>query len=199
MGSCCLQVTFQASNLNEAKTLYDQLTPMCPIMMSLGAAAPIFRGYLTDIDCRWSIISQSVDDRTKQELGEEPIKFCDKYRRYEEDSSKVSIGKNPVAHNPVRSCECRNTHYRVGKSRFDSVSSYISDDGDKYNDIPLTYNVDYYQKMTAAGVDKLIARHIAHLFIRDPISSFKEKLSETAGSDHFENIQSTNWQTMRFK
>lgn len=88
-------------------------------------------------------------------------------------------------------------HFRIAKSRFDSVSSYISDDGDKYNDIPLTYNVDYYQKMVNAGVDKLIARHIAHLFIRDPISSFKEKLSETEGTDHFENIQSTNWQTMR--
>ena len=198
MGSSCLQVTFQASSLQEATVLYDQLTPMCPILMALSAAAPIFRGYLTDLDCRWTIISQSVDDRTKQELGEEPIKYCDKYKRYAEDSNKVSIGKT-VAHNPVRSCECGNMHYRVLKSRFDSVSSYISKDGDKYNDIPLTYNIDYYQKMVNAGVDNLIARHIAHLFIRDPISSFKEKLTETAGADHFENLQSTNWQTMRWK
>lgn len=34
MGSCCLQLTFQACNIDEAKFLYDQLTPMCPILVS---------------------------------------------------------------------------------------------------------------------------------------------------------------------
>lgn len=33
MGCCCLQLTFQACNINEARTLYDQLTPLCPIMV----------------------------------------------------------------------------------------------------------------------------------------------------------------------
>ena len=42
---------------------------MTPLMMALSAAAPIYRGFLTDLDCRWTIISQSVDDRTKTELG----------------------------------------------------------------------------------------------------------------------------------
>lgn len=77
-----------------------------------------------------------------------------------------------------------------------------------------------------AGIDKLLAQHIAHLFIRDPISVFKERLNldDENDSDHFEvrrctkmhlspvqpgahslvvwclqNLQSTNWQTMRFK
>lgn len=56
MGSTCLQVTFQASNLNEAKHLYDQLTPLTPLMLALSGAAPIFRGYLSDLDCRWSVL-----------------------------------------------------------------------------------------------------------------------------------------------
>jgi len=34
MGCCCLQVTFQACNIKEARTLYDQLTPLCPILVS---------------------------------------------------------------------------------------------------------------------------------------------------------------------
>lgn len=34
MGCCCLQLTFQACNINEARTLYDQLTPLCPIMVN---------------------------------------------------------------------------------------------------------------------------------------------------------------------
>lgn len=33
MGCCCLQLTFQACNIEEARTLYDQLTPLCPIMV----------------------------------------------------------------------------------------------------------------------------------------------------------------------
>ncbi|XP_053213093.1 glutamate--cysteine ligase catalytic subunit-like [Panonychus citri] len=168
MGCCCLQVTFQASNLDEARILYDQLTPLCPIMMALSAASPIQRGHLCDLDCRWSVISQAVDDRTKEELGEEPLKF---------------------------------SKFRISKSRYDSIDSYISQDGSKYNDIQLTYDQVYYQKMVTEGVDPLIAKHIAHLFIRDPITLYREKIDQDDEKemDHFENIQSTNWQTMRFK
>ncbi|XP_054157721.1 glutamate--cysteine ligase catalytic subunit-like [Oppia nitens] len=168
MGCACLQVTFQASNINEARVLYDQLTPMCPIAMALSAASPIHRGYLVDRDCRWGIISASVDDRTKEELGEEPLN-----------------------HNM----------FRITKSRYDSIDSYLCEANDKYNDILLTYQKCYYQQMIDAGVDPMLAKHIAHLFIRDPIVVYKEKLDQNdeIETDHFENIQSTNWQTMRFK
>lgn len=33
MGMSCLQVTFQACNIDEARSLYDQLSPLCPIMV----------------------------------------------------------------------------------------------------------------------------------------------------------------------
>ena len=36
---------------------------------ALSAGAPIFRGYLADVDCRWNVISASVDDRTEEEKG----------------------------------------------------------------------------------------------------------------------------------
>ena len=35
MGCCCLQVTFQACNINEARVLYDNLAPICPVLVSL--------------------------------------------------------------------------------------------------------------------------------------------------------------------
>ncbi|KAF4525569.1 hypothetical protein B566_EDAN015058 [Ephemera danica] len=73
MGCCCLQVTFQACNIKEARTLYDQLTPLCPIMLALTAASPLHRGMVTDVDCRWNVISASVDCRTRAERGLEPI------------------------------------------------------------------------------------------------------------------------------
>jgi glutamate--cysteine ligase catalytic subunit len=50
-------------------------------------------------------------------------------------------------------------------------------------------------------MDDLLATHFAHLFIRDPIVVFNEDLEELdlTKADHFENLQSTNWQHMRFK
>jgi glutamate--cysteine ligase catalytic subunit len=56
-------------------------------------------------------------------------------------------------------------------------------------------------KLVDGGMDELLATHFAHLFIRDPIVVFAEDLKELDlnKSDHFENLQSTNWQHMRFK
>ena len=50
-------------------------------------------------------------------------------------------------------------------------------------------------------MDDLLATHFAHLFIRDPIVVFAEDLEtlDLSKADHFENLQSTNWQHMRFK
>ncbi|KAM9477478.1 glutamate--cysteine ligase catalytic subunit-like [Clarias gariepinus] len=168
MGNCCLQVTFQACNIGEARYLYDQLATFCPIMMALSAASPFYRGYVSDIDCRWGVNSASADDRTREERGLEPLK---------------------------------NNKFRIHKSRFDSIDSYLSFFGDKYNDIELTKDDDIYSQLLDAGIDRLLAQHIAHLFIRDPLSLFEETLhlDDEDETEHFENLQSTNWQTMRFK
>ena len=50
-------------------------------------------------------------------------------------------------------------------------------------------------------MDDALATHFAHLFIRDPIVVFNEDLEklDLDKADHFENLQSTNWQHMRFK
>lgn len=98
MGQCCLQLTFQACNIKEARTLYDQLAPMCPIMLALTAASPIQRGRIADTDCRWNIISSSVDCRTREERGLEPLKT---------------------------------NRFRINKSRYDSIDSYLSPEGDR--------------------------------------------------------------------
>jgi glutamate--cysteine ligase catalytic subunit len=70
MGSCCLQITFQSKNITEGRKLYDQLSPLGPIMLALTAATPIYKGFLVDTDVRWNQISRSVDDRTAEEVGE---------------------------------------------------------------------------------------------------------------------------------
>ena len=57
------------------------------------------------------------------------------------------------------------------------------------------------QRLLDGGMDDLLATHFAHLFIRDPLVIFAEDLQELdlSKTDHFENLQSTNWQHMRFK
>jgi len=62
-------------------------------------------------------------------------------------------------------------------------------------------NEDIKKELLDNGMDERLATHFAHLFIRDPLVIFKETLeaSPEGLSDHFENIQSTNWQHMRFK
>jgi len=95
----------------------------------------------------------------------------------------------------------KENQFRINKSRYDSIDSYLSPEGERYNDVPLIYDESNYQRLREGGIDHLLAQHIAHLFIRDSVSLFSEKVDQNdkEDTDHFENIQSTNWQTVRFK
>lgn len=171
MGSCCLQITFQAKNIFEGRQLYDQLSPLGPIMLALTAATPLYKGFLAGTDVRWNQISRAVDCRTREELGEEPLK---------------------------------NNRWRIPKSRYASNSTYISLDPrlrQEYMAPDLVFDPEIKTKLMDGGMDDRLATHFAHLFIRDPIVIFEEDLQELdlTKTDHFENIQSTNWQHMRFK
>lgn len=84
--------------MHEARTIYDQLGAVAPIMLALTAAAPAFRGYLVNSDSRWNIASQSADCRTAEERGEAPLK---------------------------------ENQMRLPKSRYSSIESYLSADGEK--------------------------------------------------------------------
>ncbi|OXM75866.1 glutamate-cysteine ligase catalytic subunit [Cryptococcus neoformans Bt63] len=171
MGCCCLQITFQAWNVDEARKVYDALVPVAPIMLAMTAASPAFKGQLADVDARWNVIAASVDDRTDEERGLKPL---------------------------------RENTYRVPKSRYDSVDLYIANDErnkPEYHDIDVPVNQKVRQRLLEHGIDDKLASHIGHLFIRDPLVQFSEtiKQDDEESMDHFENIQSTNWQTIRFK
>lgn len=171
MGCCCLQITFQAKSVPEARRLYDQLAPLGPIMLALTAASPAWRGYLSDQDARWNVIAGAVDDRTAEELGEIPLK---------------------------------NDRFVIPKSRYDSISTYMSEDPemkDKYNDLVIPKDPKIRKILKDNGIDDRLADHMSHLWIRDPIVVFSEMIDQDdeVSSDHFENLQSTNWQTVRFK
>eukprot|EP00756_Hemistasia_phaeocysticola_P038451 Hpha_TRINITY_DN16758_c0_g1::TRINITY_DN16758_c0_g1_i1::g.79067::m.79067/K11204/GCLC; glutamate--cysteine ligase catalytic subunit len=165
MGCNCLQTTFQANSIDEARHVYDQMVVICPILLALSASTPIHKGLLSEIDVRWMVISASVDCRKEDEVA------------------------------------------KIIKSRYDSVSTYISTrPSDEYfshmNNIKLVIDQDIYKKLREKGIDHRLSRHVSHLFIRDPLVIFTgrlDQLQDSKTSDHFENIQSTNWQSMRFK
>eukprot|EP00439_Symbiodinium_sp_Y106_P082955 s217_g22.t1 len=149
MGSSCLQVTMQASSIEESRRLYDQLAPLTPVLLALTAATPFLRGWICDDDVRWGQIAQSVDDRTPAER-----------------SAGSSAGDERLAGSsttPLR------------KSRYDSVDCHLD-------------------QLRDAGVDEVLAKHIAHLFARDPLAA-----AQKGDIDHWENLQSTNWQSLRWK
>lgn len=68
-GACGLQVTMEARSCQEACEIHDQLCALGPVMLALTANTPIFKGFLADTDARWNTISESFDDRTKDEIG----------------------------------------------------------------------------------------------------------------------------------
>ncbi|KAF4663259.1 hypothetical protein FOL47_005834 [Perkinsus chesapeaki] len=66
-GQCCLQCTFEAPSLPAARILHDQMCVLAPLFLALSAAAPFQRGMVTDVDARYELLSQCVDDRTIEE------------------------------------------------------------------------------------------------------------------------------------
>lgn len=188
MGCCCLQITFQGTDVDESRFLYDQLAVMAPIMMALTASTPVLKGRLADTDCRWGIISECVDDRRPAERG----------RQGGPDPDPDVAGKG---------------HRRLYKSRYDSISTFLYQGAvessqmtnrilNVYNDIPVPIDEDKYRELREAGIDPLLSQHIAHIFVRDPLVIFEgaiEEVDDENQTEHFESIQSTNWQSVRWK
>ena len=53
-------------------------------------------------------------------------------------------------------------------------------------------------------IDDRLAEHIARLFVRDPVPSYEgehiqDQIDDKDLVSHFENLQSTNWNSLRFK
>lgn len=184
----------------------DDVLPLT--QLAITAAAPMFRGYLVDVDCRWDVIAGAVDDRTEQERG---LKVND-YPQETFTRSSFKARDSSPAHtisvgflNPVTTLAIPTFQMTASTDRNIMIMRCLSMRNCEmscYKEVPILVLQFSYHKLTkCAGVDHLLANHIAHLFIRDPIVVFSETLDQDDGiqNDHFENIQSTNWQTCRFK
>ncbi|KAG8681919.1 hypothetical protein FRC11_000493, partial [Ceratobasidium sp. 423] len=140
-------------------------------MMALTASSPAYRGYLSDVDCRWDIIEELCDDRTEEERGLKALKEGQR---------------------------C------LPKSRWSSVDMYLSETTDnrlEYNDVPVPIHEDVYRRLRDHNVDDLLAKHMAHIFVRDPLLVTPDKIEQDdeKSTEHFEALQSTNWRSLRLK
>jgi len=167
-GNCCVQATFQAPTLDDARYLYDQFIPFCPLVLALSASTPIYRSKLSEIDCRYGVLDQSMDDRTPEERGEVPLK---------------------------------NDKFRLRRGRHGPTDCYLQASSQMYNDLEVQYEEKLYQQLREGDVDESLAKFIAHLFIRDPILAFRERIeqNDVESSEHFDSVLSTNWNNMRLK
>lgn len=218
MGLLCLQVTMQPRNIREATELYDVLAPLTPVLLALTAAAPIFKGYLVAQDVRWNVISGAVDDRTFVERDAEPYRGYDLFGGLavlaELKNHVASLGGgrgvngdhaiNDNGDTAMATLDGKRIQ-KIPKSRYDSIDGYLHERGLAYNDIRLPINTRVAAQLSEPGVAAMFSeplrRHFAHLFIRDPLVLFSERIHQdnSTENDHFENIQLTNWQTLRFK
>jgi len=69
------------------------------------------------------------------------------------------------------------------------------------NDVEVAVHSPALDQLLKGGVDRVLSRHVAHLLSRDPLLVFNDRLDveDTTVTEHFEQLQSTNWGNVRFK
>ena len=70
-----------------------------------------------------------------------------------------------------------------------------------YNDFPVRIHAETFDYLRSQGFDEVLARHFAAVFNKDPLVVFPDKVDvdDQSETNHFENFQSTNWGSLRFK
>ena len=214
LGMCCLQTTFQADNIDEARFMYDQLTVLAPIFLSLSAATAVVSGRLIDKDTRWDILSHCSDDRTAVERRSNSN---DNKEEEQEGDAKKSSDNSVTQNNNnkktvVYGRESEGPVNYFPKSRWCTVNWYLNPNRNvnklAYNDVPLVIDQQMFDKLSQSSsssleppVDPILSAHYANLFAKDPVVAYKNsiQLDDSTHDEHFECINSTNWQTVRFK
>lgn len=98
-----------------------------------------------------------------------------------------------------------NSDNYVPKSRYSGMNHFISDHpnfaSEKLNDgIKLKVNQKYVDQLVEAGISERLAYHFAALFVHDPLVIYGDHTNyDEELTDHFENLNSTNWNSVRFK
>ncbi|KAL0265828.1 UNVERIFIED_CONTAM: hypothetical protein PYX00_011545 [Menopon gallinae] len=178
MGCCSLQLTMQYRDLSQARYQYDTLGVLGPLMLRMSRATSVANGYLLNTETRWDIVGFSVDCRTDSE------RMCE----YEKSGCEAGSLKTDGTH--------------IRKSRFSSIDMFISNDEmnlDEYNDVSAPNVPNLVETLMSHGVDPLMSKHVGSLFARDPLLTYERPGQAGEYTDDFDNIQSSNWRSVRLK
>lgn len=219
MGCCCLQITVQPGSMDDARFIHDQLAILSPLLLRLTRATPFACGKLLNTDTRWDMITYSVDCRTDEERGSEVhvsgLCKCGKCDVFVNNGFNRKVGEKKGEGSRRDECsgnESKNNGNNenglftlkksrnvplIPKSRFSAVDLFLAENGRKYCDLFVPLHEQSLKTLRDCGVEELLSKHIASLFIRDPMLAYEQK--EGGEFDDFENIQSSNWRSVRFK
>ena len=98
-----------------------------------------------------------------------------------------------------------NSENFVPKSRYSSMNHYISDHvyflNENLNDgVKLKIDKEHFEKLKSEGMSDRLAYHFASLFVHDSLVMYDGHIEYDENStEHFENFNSTNWNSVRFK
>ena len=98
----------------------------------------------------------------------------------------------------------RRENENVKKSRYSTISHFVHSKGQSFNDINLDYDNEFYNTLLKHDIPINIAKHIANLFIRDPIIMYEKDIVDIKNNNDnyhnfFVNINSSNWNNVRLK
>ncbi|CAI9741797.1 glutamate--cysteine ligase catalytic subunit-like [Octopus vulgaris] len=112
------------------------------------------------------------------------VQSCDDRTRQEQGLEPLTIGNSLIK-----------------KTRFDTVSSYLSVSDKFYNDFDYSYDAQQYGLLKAEGVDEMMSKYVAQLLVRDPIVLYKEKIDQDImnDTDHIQTIIGSNWHSLKLK
>lgn len=98
-----------------------------------------------------------------------------------------------------------NNSNHMPKSRYSGMNHFLSDhpyfSGDKLNDgVKLKVNEEWLAKLKDTGMSDRLAYHFVSLFNHDALVIYKDRTGyEEDSTEHFEGLNSTNWNSVRFK
>ncbi|ETB60260.1 hypothetical protein YYC_02578 [Plasmodium yoelii 17X] len=216
MSMCCQQITMSFQTINDAKYVYDQLAVIAPLFLAITACTPYLGGFLTETDARWRVISNSVDCRTEDELS-----YISK-PRYSGISLYISdelpLKKNYYYYNDIDIVLNKNVYDKLIKENVDEylarhISSLFVRD-------PIVVFEGSFSEKDIATIQDIIkenaekdgnAENVSNskmwseeemnkIYLSDNfefLEDYKEKV--LSSHQHFENFQSTNWNSVRFK
>ncbi|CRG99399.1 gamma-glutamylcysteine synthetase, putative [Plasmodium relictum] len=221
MSMCCQQLTMSFPTIDDARYLYDQLAVIAPLFLALTASTPYLGGFLTETDTRWRVISNSVDCRTEEELS-----YISK-PRYSGISLYISnelpLKDNYYFYNDIDVVLDKNVYEKLRKENVDDnlarhISSLFVRDPivvfkGSYNEndilsiekeIEEFYNSNIYvnkeKNTNNNSMNNNRESNMHSIYLSDNfdfLEDYEEKV--LSSHQHFENFQSTNWNSVRFK